>query len=159
MSDEQKEKERLLFSQLVITFYESAWQGMGKVMSPVSGKVERNLEAARHYIDILDMLKARTSGNLEPDEVSFLDGALYQLKMNYVEEIEADKKATAEAEPTEETADKGGADTDRIEPAEAKEKKTEKPKTKAKTTGDKKPKSKRRTTVKKNSVKSSKDKK
>ena len=121
LKDTEAEKDRILFSQLVITFYNSAWQGLGKIMDPTTGKVERNLEIARNSIDILDMLKRRTAGNLQPDEESFLDQALYQLRMNYVEELEADKRDQTETPTDERTA---GETTD--EP-EAEEEKTPEP--------------------------------
>ena len=70
---------------LVITFYDSAWQSLGKVMSPVTGEVERNLEAARHYIDMLDMIRRKTNGNLNVEESRFIEHVLYQLRMDYVE--------------------------------------------------------------------------
>ena len=118
MKDNDAEKDRLLFSQLVITFYDSAWQSLGKVMSTATGKVERNLDIARNSIDILDMLKRRTAGNLEDDEQNFIDHALYQLKMNYVEEMKVESR-----EQTETAAPESSEDTTQTgEPAEAAEK-------------------------------------
>jgi hypothetical protein len=98
LENQSAETDRLLFSQLVITFYNSAWQSLGKIMDPSTGQVERDLAIARNSIDILDMLKRRTAGNLEQEESDFLEQALYQLRMNYLEELEADKKEKSETE-------------------------------------------------------------
>ncbi len=76
----------LLFTQLIMSFHAAAWQQLGKVASPISGKVERNLELAKNSIDILGMLESKTKGNLSEDEEKFLQQILTQLRMNFVEE-------------------------------------------------------------------------
>ena len=38
---------------------------LGIVENPVTGKRETDIEAARHVIDMLEMLKAKTKGNLD----------------------------------------------------------------------------------------------
>ena len=93
-----------------------AWISLGKVAHPMTGKVERNLDAARQMIDLLVELETRTEGNRSADETRLLRGALTELRLNYLEEMkkpaeetpsdntdEAGEKATLEAEPTEPT--------------------------------------------------------
>ena len=63
----------------------SAIQQMGKLVDPGTGKAEINLEAAKATIDMLDMLEARTRGNLDAEETRLLKDTLMSLKMNYVE--------------------------------------------------------------------------
>ncbi|MEE9554711.1 MAG: DUF1844 domain-containing protein [candidate division Zixibacteria bacterium] len=93
MSDENQTNEspeyndQALFTQLVLSFQAAAWQQMGKVASVLSGKVERNLEMARHSIDMLAMLEEKTKGNLNEDESKYLTHVLYELRMNYLEEV------------------------------------------------------------------------
>ncbi len=84
-----------LFVQLVLSFHAAAWQQMGKVVSVVSGKLERDLKMAKHSIDMLGMLAEKTKGNLAEDEKKYIDQALYELRMNYLEE---QKKETADKE-------------------------------------------------------------
>ena len=43
-----------------------------------------NLVLAKRNIDLLDLLKDRSKGNLEPKEEKFLDGVLDQLKLAYL---------------------------------------------------------------------------
>ncbi len=93
-----EQKQQVLFMQLVLTFQQAAWQQLGKIPSPINNKVERDLEQARHSIDILDMLKARTQGNLKEEETSFLDHILRELKLNYIDELDKDKKAEGSGE-------------------------------------------------------------
>jgi hypothetical protein len=87
-----EQKHQILFMQLVLTFQQAAWQQMGKIPNPIDNKIERNLEQARQSIDILDMLKTRTNGNLTAEENSFLDHILRELKLNYIDELDKDKQ-------------------------------------------------------------------
>lgn len=95
------------FFQLVVSLQAGAMQQMGKVISPVSGKVERDLELAKATIDILTMLEIKTKGNLSDDEEKLLGHVLYELRLNYVEEMKKDKSEpiTPENEKTDDVTD------------------------------------------------------
>jgi hypothetical protein len=49
------------------------------------GESLENLELARLYIDLLEVLHQKSSGNLSSEEESFLKDLLYQLKLRCVE--------------------------------------------------------------------------
>lgn len=74
------------FIQLLWSLQTGAMIHLGKMASPVSGAIERNLEQARATIDLLEALKLKTHGNLSAEEKSLLDRALYELRLNYVDE-------------------------------------------------------------------------
>ena len=80
-------REAALFLQLVLGLQQAAMVALGKLMSPMSGKLERNLEGARNTIDTLGAIEARTRGNLEPDEQRVLTQVLTELRMNYLDEV------------------------------------------------------------------------
>lgn len=82
----------ILFMQLIIQNQQIAMMAMGKIKNPVTNKVDRNLEHAKIYIDTLDMLMSKTKGNLSEYEEKFLIETLKDLKLNYVDEIDKDKK-------------------------------------------------------------------
>jgi hypothetical protein len=82
----------ILFMQLIIQNQQIAMMSMGKIKNPVTGRIERNLEHAKIYIDTLDMLLAKTKGNLSDYEEKFLIETLKDLKLNYVDEMDKDKK-------------------------------------------------------------------
>jgi len=88
MADEQTREigQDELFSYLVSTFYSSAWMQMGKMANPVTNKVEKDMEQAQFSIDLLDMLKKKTEGNLTEEESKLITRAIKELKMNYMEE-------------------------------------------------------------------------
>ena len=85
MSDRAEDLD-ILYYQLVLSMQAATMQHLGKVMSPVTGKVERNLEAARYSIDMLEMLQRKTVGNLSSDEQKLLDHVLHELRLNYLDE-------------------------------------------------------------------------
>ncbi|HTV03127.1 MAG TPA: DUF1844 domain-containing protein [Luteitalea sp.] len=58
---------------------------LGDQKDPMTGLTAVNLTSAGHAIDVLTMLQEKTRGNLSDDEERFLDGALYELRMKYVE--------------------------------------------------------------------------
>lgn len=49
------------------------------------GQVATNLEMARLHIDLLEILRQKTSGNLTPQERAFLEDLLYRLRVRYVQ--------------------------------------------------------------------------
>ncbi len=71
-----------IFLDLVISVGAGALQVL--VFEP-EDKDGPNLDLARYSIDMLELLKARTKGNLEKDEEKFLDETIHQLRMKYVE--------------------------------------------------------------------------
>ncbi len=85
----------ILFMQLIIQNQQIAMMSMGKIKNPVTERIERNLEHAKIYIDTLDMLLAKTKGNLSEYEEKFLIETLKDLKLNYVDEVDKDKKKTS----------------------------------------------------------------
>ena len=104
MTEEQLKKEDQLFIHIVNTFVQSAWISLGKVKNPVSDKMERNLDQATYYIDLLDMLQTKMKGNLSEWEEQFIIHSLSELKLNFIDEqkksseedkIDEDKESTS----------------------------------------------------------------
>jgi len=96
------EMNKALFTHLIMSLASSAMTHLGKLVNPATGRTETNLEAAQSTIDMLEMLQARTKGNLDKDETRFLEQTLTTLRMNYVEtSSKPPEKAapSAEAEP------------------------------------------------------------
>ena len=101
MAEEQMKKEDQLFIHLVNTFVQSAWISLGKVKSPVSDKLERNLEQATYYIDLLDMLQTKMKGNLSEWEEQYIIHSLSELKLNFIEEQKKGNEATDDSQSNE----------------------------------------------------------
>jgi len=98
MNSSAPSRAAALFLQLVLGLQQSGMMSLGKLMNPITRKIEMNLEFARETIDTLASLEARTRGNLEPDEERVLRQVLTELRMNYVETL---KKSGGPAPPGE----------------------------------------------------------
>lgn len=96
----QDQQNELLFMQLVMMFQGMALQNLGKVMNPVTNQIERNLEQAKNMIDLLGMLDEKTKGNLNDNEQKLMEHVLFELRMNYIDELKKDE--TSEEEQTSE---------------------------------------------------------
>ena len=88
----EQEKDELLLTQVALMFQTAALQQMGKLKSPFSDAVERDLGQARISIDILDVLHRRMKGNLSDAEERMFANVLRELRLNYVDELEKDKR-------------------------------------------------------------------
>ncbi|UCE18423.1 MAG: DUF1844 domain-containing protein [Gemmatimonadota bacterium] len=128
MADEKTtfDKESILFTQLVLSFQASAMQQMGKIKNPFTDAIERNISQAQMSIDMLTMLQNKTKGNLTEEESRFLDHVLFELRMNYVDEIKKDQQVAEEKEEgvDEATEDAGDAIPEKDHEVLRKEKKT-----------------------------------
>jgi|WetSurMetagenome_2_1015567.scaffolds.fasta_scaffold658147_2 hypothetical protein len=85
-------KYSAMFSQLVLMLHAASMQHLGKLKHPTSGAIERNLDAARAMIDMIEMLKVKSAGNLNEDETRFLGQILQELQLNYVDEVKKDQQ-------------------------------------------------------------------
>ena len=83
----EEEFKQLRFIQYVSILANSAMQQLGKIMNPLTGKMEKNLEAAKATIELLSMLKEKTKGNLTADEEGVISNALANLQLNYADEV------------------------------------------------------------------------
>jgi hypothetical protein len=73
------------FSSLVLPFFTQALIELGETEDPEAKNTEENLKLTQRLIDLLDMLKEKTKGNLQSDEEIFLDQCLHQLRIAYME--------------------------------------------------------------------------
>ena len=106
-----EQHNELLFMQLVMMFQDMVMQQLGKVANPATQQVEQDLGQAKNFIDLLAMIEARTSGNLNDREKQLLDHALFELRMNFVDETKkaASESSADEARAPEESAPEEGA--------------------------------------------------
>lgn len=91
MTEEAKKTGKEEFSQFMFIQYISAltnagMQHLGKIMNPMSGKIERHLEAAQGIIELLSMLKEKTKGNLSDAEQKVISDGIANLQLNYADE-------------------------------------------------------------------------
>ena len=109
-----KARDTFLFQHLVVMFQTLALQQMGKLTSPITGKVERDLHQAKITVDMLGMIQKRTEGNLDENEKKLLDTVMMELQMNFIDET-----ARADKEEEEGTAEEEKENEIEKDPAEA----------------------------------------
>jgi len=135
MDDEKRRNYESLLLTLVYNFQSSAMIGMGKILNPVTNKVTRNMTEAKFSIDMLEMLSEMTKRNLGEEMTKLMQRILTELRLNYVDEVEKDRKtASQEKEKEEEEEPQKEEEKEQIE----KEKKKKEPEKKKKETSNKK---------------------
>ncbi len=73
-----------MFAQLVLQFQSAALIQLGLSENPQTKKNEKNLQQAKYFIDMLDMIQTKTSGNLSEEESKLLNKTVANLQMNFV---------------------------------------------------------------------------
>ena len=78
--------ETVTFNTFVLLLVTTAAVHFGDIAPPGSDtRLEPNLPGAAQMIEILGMLQQKTKGNLAPEEQQFLEQALFELRMRFVE--------------------------------------------------------------------------
>ena len=101
MSDTTPDMHKALFANLVMMLSSSAMQQLGKLINPMTNKTEVSLEGARMTIDMLEMIDAKTKGNLDEGEEKMMKELLSTLQMNFVETSQNPPAETPEEKPEE----------------------------------------------------------
>jgi len=100
-SKDLKQRQSSLFMNLILSFHSASMQHLGKIKSPVSGKIERDLAQAKMSIDMLDMIQAKTSKNLSEEEDKFLRHLISEAKLNYIDELNKDRAKESKKDSSE----------------------------------------------------------
>ena len=89
-SDEKEaESSQVDFPTFIMSLSSSAFYHLGDMPDPTTGKKELNLPAVQQTIDMLNMLKEKTKGNLKEDESKLLEQLIYELQVKYVAKSKA----------------------------------------------------------------------
>src|SRR5882724_4201280 len=78
-----------LFANMVMQQINLAMMLLGKVAHPETGQFVHDLDTAQMFIDQLEMIEAKTRGNLTKDEAGLLQQGLMSLRMAFVEAVNA----------------------------------------------------------------------
>jgi hypothetical protein len=86
------------FIAFVMMHAQQASLFLGQIPHPQTGKAETNLEAAKMFIDQLEMIREKTRGNLTQDESGILTHVLSDLQLAFVK-VSSGEPSVAEPEP------------------------------------------------------------
>ncbi len=73
------------FVQFVMVQVQNIFYVLGRIPSPDGRPMQPNLEAGKILIDQLEMIQAKTEGNLSAQESSILEDALKNVRLAFVE--------------------------------------------------------------------------
>jgi hypothetical protein len=88
-----------LFANLVIQQTNMAHIFLGHAPHPETGEVVRDLETARYFIDLLEMLAEKTKGNLDVREEGLMKQSLTGLRMAFVQAVDQEAGRPTPAAP------------------------------------------------------------
>jgi hypothetical protein len=77
------------FVNFLSTLATNAAAALGAMPHPATGKRTLDLEGGKYWLDIMAMLREKTTGNLHPQESRLLEGILGDLRMQYVTLVRA----------------------------------------------------------------------
>lgn len=95
--DDQKEEANqdpghgVNFASFLLSLATTGMVHLGEIPEPSTGQKMEDLEAAHQMIDILDILKEKTEGNLSSEESHLLENVLYELRMKFMGKSKAIK--------------------------------------------------------------------
>jgi hypothetical protein len=89
----------ITFERFLASLYMTGMLQLG-LMHEQGGQPQLDLIGARQTIDTIALLSDKTKGNLTPKERNFLQNALYELRMAYVEVTNAIARGPQQAPPT-----------------------------------------------------------
>jgi len=98
-TDERDELHAALFAQLVMQQSNLAMMFLGATPHPQTGKTLFDLDSAQMFIAQLDMLEAKTRGNLSEDEAALLKQSLTTVRMAFVQAVNSGDPSKAAEEP------------------------------------------------------------
>ena len=94
MSDEQNVQNpgelTMDFSTFILSLNASSLIHLGEIHDPQLKEITVNLPAAKHTIEILEILKDKTVGNLDENEDKLLKDILYNLRLKFVQHSKAE---------------------------------------------------------------------
>jgi hypothetical protein len=88
-----------MFASLVMQHTNMALIFLGHAPNPQTGQKSQDLDHARYFIDQLEMLEAKTKGNLSKPEEAMLKQSLTNLRLAFVEAANHPEKAPAAPAP------------------------------------------------------------
>ncbi|HMJ90831.1 MAG TPA: DUF1844 domain-containing protein [Candidatus Acidoferrum sp.] len=85
-----------LFANMVFQNTNMTLMLLGRVPHPETGEKVTDLDAARMFIDQLEMLAVKTKGNLSKDEDRLLQQSLTHVRLAFVEAVQSPSPAKSE---------------------------------------------------------------
>jgi hypothetical protein len=92
MADQKRDQSKIDFSNFILSLNTSALIHLGDLPDPQTRERIYDIQSAKQTVDILELLKIKTEGNLDSEEIRLLDDVIYDLRMKYVKIMQSDNK-------------------------------------------------------------------
>lgn len=92
MADQKRDQSKIDFSNFILSLNTSALIHLGDLPDPQTRERIYDIQSAKQTVDILELLKIKTEGNLDSEESKLLDDVIYDLRMKYVKIMQSDNK-------------------------------------------------------------------
>ncbi|MDY0133088.1 MAG: DUF1844 domain-containing protein [Desulforegulaceae bacterium] len=86
MSEKTDSMPDIDFNTFIMSLNASALYNLGMIPDPGTGQKNKNISLAKQTIDIIAMLKEKTKGNLNEEEIKLIENILHDLRLMYVKE-------------------------------------------------------------------------
>ena len=86
-ADRPGENLKVDFPTFIFSLFSSALIQLGDMADPISGAMDPNLVSAQQTIDIIDVLRVKTEGNLSEEESKLLENVSAELKWKYLDAV------------------------------------------------------------------------
>src|SRR5204863_8498333 len=77
--------EKIDFISVLFSYVQTALIYLGEAEDPTQKESLENLPGAKQMIDILELMQEKTKGNLDDQEKQYLESALFDLRMRYMQ--------------------------------------------------------------------------
>jgi hypothetical protein len=88
----REESGPLTFSAVLLGVASTTLIHLGASPNPETGERRVDLDTAREWIDVLELLRVKTTGNLTPDEEKLMASLLHDLRLRFVEQTNASRR-------------------------------------------------------------------
>ncbi len=86
------EEFKLTFENFIVSLAQTAYVQLGIVEDPFNKEKNKDLKQAKGTIDLIELIKEKTRGNLTENEQKLIEEVLYDLRMKYLYETDKQDK-------------------------------------------------------------------
>ncbi len=84
MSGKYENESEALFMGMISSFVTNGLINLGEQINPLTGNKTVNANQVTYSIKMLEMIKAKTNGNLSKNEQEMINSSISKLKMKFV---------------------------------------------------------------------------
>lgn len=76
------------FAAFILSMSTTALVALGDIPDPLTKETKKNIIVAKQMIDVINMLREKTKGNLTIDEAELIESLCSELKLKYLKAVD-----------------------------------------------------------------------